>query len=63
MTQRMHEETSFTAVKARFPSLAGLAQEKASQINNPDILNFLLAQISAENDEAVVRALLHPTAA
>ena len=52
-----------TVVKARFPTLADMAQQKASQINNPDILNFLLEQIAAENNEAVVRALLRPTAA
>jgi flagellar biosynthesis/type III secretory pathway protein FliH len=50
-----------TIVKARFPALAELAQQKVAQVNNAEVLRFLLAQISPEFDEAVVRALLRPT--
>jgi hypothetical protein len=50
-----------TIVKARFPALAELAQQKVAQINTPEVLNYLLEQIAAEPDEAVVRALLRPT--
>ena len=52
-----------TMVKARFPDLTELAQQKVAQLNNPDVLNYLIAQISAEPDENGVRALLRPTAA
>ena len=52
-----------TIVKARFPALAELAQQKVAEINKPDVLNFLLEQISIEPDEAAVRALLRPIAA
>ena len=52
-----------TVVKARFPALAELAQQKVAEINKPDVLNFLLEQISIEPDEAAVRALLRPIAA
>ncbi len=50
-------------VKVRFPALAEMAQQKATEVNSPDILNYLIEQITAEPDEAVVRALLRPTAA
>ena len=50
-----------TIVKARFPALTELAQQKVAQINTPEVLNYLLEQIVAEPDEAVVRALLRPT--
>ena len=52
-----------TIVRTRFPALAELAQQKVVQINKPEILNYLIEQITAEPDEAVVRALLRPTAA
>ena len=48
-------------VKVRFPALTELAQQKVAQINTPEVLNYLLEQIAAEPDEAVVRALLRPT--
>ena len=50
-------------VKVRFPALAEMAQQKTREVNSPDILNYLIEQITAESDEAVVRALLRPTAA
>ena len=52
-----------TMVKARFPDLTELAQQKVAQLNNSDGLNYLIAQISAQTDENGVRALLIPTAA
>ena len=52
-----------TVVKARFPALTELAQQKVAQINTPEVLNYLLEQIAAEPEEAVVRALLRPTVA
>ncbi|MFL5590617.1 MAG: hypothetical protein ACJ797_05690 [Ktedonobacteraceae bacterium] len=52
-----------TVVKARFPALTEMAQQKVTQINTQEVLNYLLEQIAAEPDEAVVRALLRPTAA
>jgi hypothetical protein len=50
-----------TVVKVRFPALTELAKQKAAQINNPDILNYLVEQIAAETDETFVRGLLRPT--
>lgn len=47
-----------TVVKVRFPALGEMAQRKVEQINTPDVLNFLLAQISAEPEEMGVRSLL-----
>src|SRR5712691_3290871 len=52
-----------TIVKARFPALTELAQQKAANVSNQDILNYLIAQISTETDENVVRGLLRPTVA
>jgi hypothetical protein len=52
-----------TIVKARFPTLAELAQQKVAQINNSGALNLLLEQISTAPDEKVVRFLLSPSAA
>jgi hypothetical protein len=52
-----------TIVKARFPTLAELAQQKVAQINNPGALNLLLEQISTAPDEKMVRFLLSPSAA
>jgi hypothetical protein len=52
-----------TIVKARFPALTELAQQKAAHISNQDVLDYLIAQISIETDENVVRGLLRPTAA
>ena len=52
-----------TIVKARFPNLAELAQQKVAQINNSGALNLLLEQISTAPDEKMVRFLLSPSAA
>lgn len=52
-----------TVVKARFPMLEQLAREKAAQIDNPDVLTYLIEQISDAPDETVARHILHPSAA
>src|SRR5437764_508633 len=40
-----------TVVKAQFPELAELAQQKVAQINQPETLNLLLEQIAVAPDE------------
>ncbi|GAC1635410.1 MAG: hypothetical protein NVS4B7_21640 [Ktedonobacteraceae bacterium] len=45
-------------VKVRFPALGEMAKQKVEQINTPEVLHFLLAQISAEPEEVGVRSLL-----
>lgn len=50
-------------VKIRYPDLVEQAQQKVAQIDNPDVLNYLIEQITSAPDESVVRFLLHPTAA
>ena len=41
----------------------GLAQEKATQVDNPDVLAYLVEQVSTAPDENMVRWLLRPSAA
>jgi hypothetical protein len=60
---RALQSAVITIVKARFPTLAELAQQKVAQINNSGALNLLLEQISTAPDEKVVRFLLSPSAA
>src|SRR5712692_519506 len=50
-------------VKARFPSLAELAQQEITKIDNPAVLNLLAQQISTAPDESVARWLLSSPAA
>ena len=50
-------------VRKRFPALADLAQQQVAQINKPDVLDYLIAQVSTAPDENVVRFLLSPSAA
>jgi hypothetical protein len=52
-----------TVVKVRYPELGEMAQQKVKEINTPEVLRFLLAQISAEPEEVGVRSMLRPTAA
>ena len=52
-----------TVVKVRYPELGEMAQQKVEEINTPEVLRFLLAQISAEPEEVGVRSMLRPTAA
>jgi hypothetical protein len=42
----------------RFPSLTGLAEAQAGEIERPDVLNILVVQISAATDEQAARRLL-----
>jgi len=50
-------------VKVRFPALAEMAQQKATEVNSPDILNYLIEQVSTAPDESMVRWLLSSPAA
>lgn len=50
-------------VKVRFPDLAELAQQRSQQIENPDILGFLLEKIESAENEAEAGAMLRPPAA
>ncbi len=49
--------------KARFPELVDLAQQKVTQIQQPDILNYLLEEVSSAPNEEVARWILRPLAA
>ena len=49
-----------TVVKVRFPDLTEIAQKKVAKINNPDVLKYILEQISLETNVAVALALLRP---
>lgn len=50
-------------VKRRFPALTDLAQQQVAQINKPDVLDYLIEQVSTAPDEAMIRQLLRPSAA
>ncbi|HEU5381211.1 MAG TPA: hypothetical protein VFV38_37780 [Ktedonobacteraceae bacterium] len=50
-------------VKARFPELAEMAQQKTQQVGSMDVLDFLIDQITTATDEAEVRGLLRSSAA
>jgi hypothetical protein len=52
-----------TIVKTRFPDLTELAQQKAAQIDQPEVLNYLIEQVTAAPDEEVMRWILRPSAA
>lgn len=52
-----------TIVKRRFPALTELAQQQVAQINKPDVLDYLIEQVSTAPDEDMIRQLLRPTAA
>jgi len=52
-----------TIVKTRFPDLTKLAQQKAAQIDQPEVLNYLIEQVTAAPDEEVMRWILRPSAA
>ncbi|GHO92996.1 hypothetical protein KSF_030440 [Reticulibacter mediterranei] len=47
-----------SVVRARFPRLTNLAQQKVAQMSDIEQLNSLLVQVSTATDEAKVRALL-----
>jgi hypothetical protein len=50
-------------IRRRFPALTDLAQLQVTQINKPDVLDYLIEQVSTAPDEAMVRQLLRPSAA
>ena len=58
---RASQKILVNVVKARFPALAELARQKASQINKPDVLTYLIEQVSTAPDETVARWLLSPS--
>ena len=60
---RASQRILVNVVKVRFPALAELAQQKATEVNSPDILNYLIEQVSAAPDESMVRCLLSSPAA
>ena len=57
------QRTMVQLVKARFPELTELAQQRSRQIESLDVLSFLLDQIGAVADEAEARGLLRVPAA
>jgi hypothetical protein len=57
------QRTLVNIVKARFPHLNDLAQQRAIQLRDPNKLDNLIIQISTAKDEASVRLLLAPTVA
>ncbi|MFL5625809.1 MAG: hypothetical protein ACJ788_09490 [Ktedonobacteraceae bacterium] len=59
---RASQRILVNVVKARFPALAELAHQKARQINKPDVLTYLIEQVSTAPDETVARWLLSPSA-
>ncbi len=50
-------------VRGRFPTLTELAQQKVAQVNETEVLYYLVEQLSTAPDETVVRWLLRPSAA
>ena len=58
---RASQKILVNVVKAWFPALAELARQKASQINKPDVLTYLIEQVSTAPDETVARWLLSPS--
>lgn len=50
-------------VKIRYPDLVELAQQKVAQIDNPEVLNYLIEEITLVPDEQMARFLLRPPAA
>jgi len=59
---RVAQKILVNVVKLRFPALAELAQEKATQVDNPDVLAYLVEQVSTAPDENMVRWILRPSA-
>lgn len=52
-----------TIVEGKFPALVPLAQRKVRRVYKPDLLNMLLRQVAAANDEEMARLLLDTFAA
>lgn len=51
-------DSLLAAVNVRFPSLIGLAEARATQIEQWDVLNALLVQLLAAKDEQTAREML-----
>ncbi len=56
-------QKAIVIIRRRFPALAELAQQQVAQINKPDVLDYLIEQVSTAPDEAMIRQLLRPSAA
>lgn len=63
MAQAQFQKAMVQIVRARFPELTDLAQQKVQQIESVDVLSFLIDQISEVKDEAEARGLLRVSAA
>jgi len=50
-------------VKQRFPSLESLAQQRAAQMRQVDVLREVIRLVNTVDDENVARAILNPPAA
>ena len=50
-------------IRGRFPDLAEFAQQHVVKITKPDVLEYLIEQVSISPDETIIRQLLRPTAA
>jgi flagellar biosynthesis/type III secretory pathway protein FliH len=50
-------------VRLRFPDLTEFAQQQVVKINKPDVLDYLIEQVSIAPNETIIRQLLRPTAA
>ena len=57
------QEVVIKIVRGRFPALTELAQEQATRINKPDVLDFLFDKVITAPDEAMLRWLLSSLAA
>lgn len=52
-----------TVVKGRFPALASLAEQQVKRVNQPEVFNMLLLQLSKAEDENLTRWLLETSTA
>jgi hypothetical protein len=50
-------------IRGRFPDLTEFAQQHVVKITKPDVLEYLIEQVSISPDESIIRQLLRPTAA
>jgi hypothetical protein len=57
------QEALLFAVEFRFPTLLGLAQEKAERVKQPEVLKFVLRGLKAAQSEEAARLLLETLAA
>jgi hypothetical protein len=57
------QEALLFAVEFRFPTLLGLAQERAERVKQPEVLKFVLRGLKAAQSEEAARLLLETLAA